>query len=556
LRWGAERVLNAGSGILALAMPGSFAFAPSYRWARKWLLQRFNAVYVMHLDRDSRTGEKTNSLFNVLQGRLVLFAVLDEADRCETYSDTMPQVKASNQIAPILEWDISTRSIDEKIQALTQGEPIQEFCTFESREPAYVFTRERDSKWAREWEVSWPLIGNKAEHGVFVSKCSGLKLSPTSLLFHVDDRVLRRRTGEVGAREGATFTYSSDKLLMNWWLGQRKPPRDEKLTPEVRKAMRGAIETDSGIASYSYRPFLNGHVLLNDEVLAALGRSPGGGTRARPEIRAAFGQGACGIAVAPNPVDLGPSLTRFASFAWSIPDNDLSARGNAMIYCDRFPAEKRTRRCWSNKVRSNISESLRQAFGVAASDQDVVFYVYALLSSQEYLSRFATQLFSRSASSAMFRVPVFRDRSKRERLVVLGKGIAECERQDLRCQLAPFLKLQWLGPEREFSLTANAEINRTAGTIQLSDAHRPKVAISGIPGDVLQLRIGGHDVVSKWLRERKQVYLRRAITAHDVQGLLSVLSRIAKQLELIAQVDKFLSKELRVENLIAPDVRK
>src|SRR4029077_20093637 len=130
-----------------------------------------------------------------------------------------------------------------------------------------------------------------------------------------------------------------EELLRRWYKGQDRPPGSGKFSSTVRAAFRDRLNSQKGESAvlYSYRPMLNLPALVSEDILRVLARAPGGGTRYRPEIVSAYkDRRTFGIAVAPSPKDLGENLERFASFCWYLPDNDLSKRGNAHVFCNYF----------------------------------------------------------------------------------------------------------------------------------------------------------------------------------------------------------------------------
>ena len=152
------------------------------------------------------------------------------------------------------------------------------------------------------------------------------------------------------------FFNNFSALFSKWWQGHEK--RAKRQNDSLRAFEPCWFKwSPSEISNYNYRPFLNGFAVIDDNCFKALKDAPGDGTRARPEIRPAFAAGAKGICLAPNPIDLGSSLTRFASFAWCLPD-DVSAR-NAMVYCSYMPDLKPAGRAgekWDSSQGANFSK--------------------------------------------------------------------------------------------------------------------------------------------------------------------------------------------------------
>lgn len=539
LRWSAKEIIDSGTGILSLVLPGAFAYAVSFKHARKWLLDSFDEIYVLILDQDLRTGQAVGqSMFEVQQGRLILFAVRAAAETAKT--DGEPTI-ASLSVHNVAEWARS-----DKETFLEAAEPkIDDFVPVNACGPEWIF--EAAATHASDpWEECWPLRASGSLTGIFISKCSAVKLAPTSLVFHTDPLILERRSRALALRSGGSWSKTPDQLREEWWRGQRKPPPANKFTDGVRAAVGAAAKIGTAIASYAFRPFMDGFILNDDLVFAELNATPGGGTRARPEIRAAFSQGAHGISVAPAPKDLGQSLTRFASFCWQLPDNDLVGRRNAMVFCDLFPEEKRGPN-WDPAVHENITSEFRSLF---TDPGDAIFYVYAVMSCQAYLDAFESRLFQLSDPENPARIPVASDPEIRNCIAKLGERAAKCETAS--GETNPIgLAISWPDGVDELAVQ-KCEVSSDAGSVKLVGSDGASVTIANVPTEVLALRISGHDVVDKWLRERTHAYLRRAFRKEDLKLLVTLLGRISQQLELLGEVSALLEGVLAGHHLVAP----
>lgn len=535
LRWSANEILASGTGIMTLLLPDALAIHATLSYARKWLIDSFDTIYVLKLDSDQRTGQATGQpIFDVMQGRLVLVAIRSSAKRD-------PAVPGE-----VLLMDLSDASRSEKEKFLTSDDlKMGGFKRVAVAGPRWQFG-EANNDPSELWMDCWPLLTLESTAGVFRSKCSAVKLAPSSMLFHTDQLILQRRSGAVSARSGSAWTNTVDKLLDDWWRGQQKPPRQAKFTDAVRGAIGQAAKNATAVRPYTFRPFVDGFVLESDEVFRALSETPGGGTRARPEIRAAFSQGACGIAVAAAPVDIGAQLTRFASFCWDLPDNDIVARGNAFIYCDKFPDEKRGSE-WDSSVKLNLSDDFLGFFQDAKA---ALFYVYGIMSCEAYLQMFEPHLYQPSDPNNPPRIPLVADVRARGRIAQLGRQAAECERPDFPAQPLS-LTTEWPDGLEELLIT-RFDIDANEGLIVLHDSEDKAIRISDIPAEVLSLRVSGHNVVDKWLRERKYAYLRRAFRQSDLELLVNLLARMKHQILLLEEVsDELVGRALRTGR---PDV--
>ncbi len=532
LRWCGGKAIESGRGILALVLPGAFARAVSFQYARTWLLNNFQNIYILEVDGDARKNDATQSIFSVLQGRLVLIATKDNIE--------------SDHLSKIYHLDISDKSLPEKITFLNSDVKLSSFVPISPSTPQWRLAPSATYP-IDLWQKGWPLTSTRLNQGIFLSKCSGVKLAPTAMLFHTQKPTLIRRSSDLGPKSAKTHIEPT-VLIERWFAGQKRPPAVSKLTPAVKVALKGAA-TANLTSPYLFRPFVHGTVLNSDKLFTALSHTSGGGVRARPEVRSAFQAGAIGIAVAPAPSDLGATLTRFACFSWSLPDNDIAARGNAMIYCDLFPergAEDTT------ILIENIDSNIKALFNFNSSPlKATIFYVYAVLSCPAYLETFEGVLYSSSDPSAPPRIPISTDIEIRQQIANLGQKIADCERPDYVAQTLPLLSINWSQSVVEFKLIRSV-YDETSEQLILTGDQSESLRFTNVPSYVIALRIAGHNVVEKWLRERQFPYLRRSFTNVDAEALKQLICRICEQVSLIEVADVLVSSIITSEKLIEP----
>ena len=536
LRWGCYKVDHDGQGIIACILPSSFLQSKSYVFARKWIFRNFSNVWVIELDKDARTGTRTSNVFRTLQGRCMMFCTKTTGEQEKTirYASITDKTRTEK-----LAWFSSMSA------SIQQGGEISNIFSRVTPSDNYSFKPAAQYN-AQQYDTFWNLIQCNSNSGIFERHVSGVKLGMTAALTHLDRGQLSRRTRDIADLD---MTYTD--LRENWFKGQAKPPPERNLSGEIRGLIRKAsADMGENIKRYSFRPFINAYVLLHEETLQKAGRSGGGGARYRPELLASFSQNANpGIAIAPSPVDLSDKLQRFASFFWNLPDNELCTRGNARVFCATFPEHKPVGKGkWDNANRNNISPSLENALRSEGIDSDtvgmdVVFYVYAILSSDAYLDTFEGVLYSNSIRP---KIPIFKNPTF-DRLASLGKAIAKCEEETRpdpmrACDALPKNGLQL--KECEFDLLT--------GTITLLDYNSKRYTISGFDGACLQHSISGYGVFKEYIKRCKWPYLNRFFTNDDVLKLYSLNDALLKQFRLIDRVNHLIKSALDKHELITP----
>lgn len=532
LRWGCDRIVNSPVGIIAVLIPWSFADRPSFTYARKWLVGNFHKLWTLDIDEDSRTGVKTSSLFRSQQGRTLLVGIRDGR-------------KGQPSQGEVLHGSIAHLSREDKLVELNRERSEKDYASLFVRldlhADSFAF-RPRKPFDKAAYAHFWPLCptgrGTQLDSRfMFLRHCSGIKLAPSGLFVHVDKDVLLRR-----CRDVANTDRPVDILRKEWFSGQDKPPQKDKFTPSLRDEIGRAVESsEPPIRRYAYRPFLNVYALLSQSVLRAAGEARGKGTRARPEVLAAFAsEDALGIAVAPAPEDIGTVLHPFASFCWFPPDNDLCRRQNAHVFCARFP-EYRRRAGWNSVPTGNINETLLARIGRFSPeepDKAIVYYTYAILSSDAFLNMFEGALFT--VAGTWPRIPICGDKELFCSLAERGKALAMLERED--CDLEVPEHIMEFDPrfDQPFKLK-KYDIDNDQSRLVLSgedkDGGKVDLYVGPLRRGLVSLQISGYSVVSQWLKFHSYRYTRAEFTKEQYVKLLRLLARLERRMQIIDDLD-------------------
>lgn len=533
LRWGCKKLLDSQNhSVLAFVVPLSFLEAESYRYARKYLCEHFSDIWAVAVDADARTGARSDSLFNTLQGRAVIILT-------KKYGDTLPVTKIhycdyshcmriekehllNSDIADIVSL-FEEYNIDKDIVAFS---PVMPFNT-------------------KMYKKFWPISDENGQNAIFVNHCSGIKLAPTAIFTHIKVSMLKRRSKEIAA--------NNIDETMTWFSGQDKPPKEEKVIA-LKNALNDCGDTSTmdqtlstNIRPYSFRPFLTSNVLLWQNLLMKYSRIGGGGTRLRPEIIKAYSnQNTIGFAMAHAPKDLNPTLSQFVSFCWYYPDNDMCTRGNSHIYMNQYPNQQ-------GEMTSNISPQIIDAVtsmtGITETEaaKEMVFYVYGILCSQVYLDDFEGALFTVNQSDKRARVPIVSDRDIFLEIAKNGREIAELEKIDFE----PTNELKFDYESLMLSIPANFHLKNVTHPFDpdkevliLTDG--TKTIEVPCPISLQRLNISGYDVIKAvWLKFNSYDFTHCEFDKTDMRRLLNFLNTLAIREKYIKTIDELVAPILK-----------
>lgn len=546
LRWGCEKLANSRChSVLAFIVPLSFLEAESYKYARKYLVERFSHIWAVAIDSDARTGIRGDSLFNTLQGRAVILLT-------QKYDDNTG-IKEINYI------DMTKKGRNEKITALEADVHtiMTLFETFPVSDSMYSFMPSRPFN-QELYSMFWP-ISNDSGKSVFLNQCSGAKMAPTALLTHVKQPMLKRRSREIA-------TGGIDRA--NEWIGrQDKPVADEKIIA-FQKALNSVnrqqldVVLNDNICPCSFRPFVNSNAFLWDTVFEYQSGVGGGGARIRPEIKAVYEQtDTIGFALAHAPKDLNESLGQFVSFCWYFPDNDLCRRGNGHIYLNQYIRDPRTNEVINN-VQEEIVVHLISLTGLNAREcaRKMVFYSYAIFCSQVYLDEFYGALYVVNQSESRARIPIVANRDVFLKLAELGEQLANLEKNGATVE--NLLGLDYAALIDQLPAGFQLEHSRASSRNPYDEEHELFILRSensdaeiGIycPVAIQKFTVAGYNVIKDcWLKFHSYRFTHCEFTRADFKELLDLFNKIAQQMQYVSEVDDIMHGIINKEISLLP----
>lgn len=529
LRWCLYKAEVSRPSVFALVLPSTFAQNESFLQARKYLMNHVSEMWVLDFDVDNRAGHNAENLFNTLQGRLLLVGTLRELN----FSHPIVHYKGI--------YNLSKR---EKREYFESEVKLEDWETIKlNKRFTLKPTRDVDEElYAQFWHLK-----SEDEPSIFLRDCSGLKLAPTHLLVHFSKGQLKRRSKFI-----ADINNGYEQIKDRWYKGQTKPPAQKKLTPEVRIALGNS---KMRIVDYSYRPFLTACLILDNQLMDALRNTAGGGMRERPEVQAAYtDEDVFGFAVAPAPADICPEIKKFSSFCWNIPDNDLATRGNAHIFCNKFPQYKSGKN-WSrasiNNVNLKLINALVKATGYTSSDlvNKVVYYAYAALNSDFYMKAFEAKLHTVAGEWAA--IPFTAEKVFFDSLVEIGMAMSHLEKKDYKVAKTVLDGIFAKDYDQYFHENEMHSYKIENGSIFMLGAQGQTIIKIDVDDSILNFEVSGYSIVREWLKYHSYAYYRKSCNLDDLHDLQNLIGKIHEYKKLVLQDDMVVRRILSSE-LIKP----
>jgi len=179
----------------------------------------------------------------------------------------------------------------------------------------------------------------------------------------------------------------------------------------------------------------------------------------------------------------------------------------------------------SKERKANVSEkiysALSETYKTKPNPEDIFYYIYAVLYSNIYRTEYAEFL-----KTDFPRVPFTKDKRLFKKLAEYGKRLV-----DLHLMQSPELD----SPVAKFQGTGDKRIEKIKYDKKLSCVYINKHQyFEGIQENIWQYRIGGYQVLSKWLKDRKG----KVLSLNNVKHYCKITTAIQNTIFIQKNIDE------------------
>ncbi len=499
IRFAHWKITNDGKGIIGMITNNSYLSGLIHRGMRKKLLDSFDDIYILNLHGNSRIGEKApdgskdENVFDIQQGVSVVLLIKKEKGKgCKVFYQDVYGLR------------------EDKYGYLNNNDVRKtKWIRLKPVEPHYFFV-EKDFSLQAQYDKFIPISE------IFDECSEGIKTHRDHFVVgFTRDEVRQRMRIFTGNLPDDLVTQSLDlKETADFDLGS------------ARKAIR---ETDwkEHISTYSYRPFdarqiaymhdlierdrieIMQHILNRENLVLSLTR------RLRdPDWRH----------VLVNQYITDKTLLSSRDNCYCFPlylykgkgKPEKHAFGSAMLLFEP-EAEYNVRK---PNLSAEFIESLSIAYKKTPSPEEIFYYIYSVLYSETYRTKYAEFL-----KIDFPRVPFSRDYKLFKKMSEHGRSLVNLH----------LLKSQELDkPIARFQVEGNNRVEKpkydNSGRVYINKEQY----FEGISGDAWNYQIGGYQVCDKWLKDRKD----RILTLDEIQTYCKTVTAIQKTLEIQKAIDE------------------
>ncbi len=475
LRFAQWKIHKAGKGIVGMITNHGYLDNPTFRGMRQSLMNTFDEIYVLDLHGNTKKketspdGSKDENVFDIQQGTAIILMVkgIDTTEKRVSHHELfgLRQIK--------YDWLDNNQFQAKTYKELSPGSPF------------YLF---RPEVTGNEHYLKW-----KSLPEIFPVNSVGIVTARDGLTIQDTPNQVRKTVHHFASLDPETARVACQ-------LG--KDARDWKVE-YAQKDLKDSGLNDANIKPILYRPFDTRYTYYT-------GKSRGFHCMPRNEVMRHMLEENVGI-ISVRQVAEGVFNHAFISNTIVESRITLSNKGIGYLFpLYLYPDEHREDLFASEEREYNISKELLERFAKQWQQfqpEQLFYYVYAILHSNQYRQRFAQYL-----RMDFPRIPFTDDYDLFSKLAEMGKELADIHLLRGPLLNPPLARYQGSGSNDMVEFIQYDEDN---GTVHIN----PDKYFEGITPEIWNYHIGGYQVLHKYLKDRKgkslaePIHYSRMVTA-------------------------------------------
>lgn len=501
LRFAQWKIHKAGKGVVGMITNHSYLDNPTFRGMRQSLMHTFDEIHILNLHGNSLKkettpeGGKDENVFDIRQGVAICLMI-----------KTKPGKVDKTKLTYVDQWGLRQEKYNwlEKHE-LKNSKPK----SIEPKSPWYFFIP-RDTESIQQF-LDWPSIS---------------KIFPVNI------------SGIVTARDRFAIDFDNENLLRKVRMFQNLKMDDETIAQaldlkenyqwkisEQRKQFSKEKDLQNFIKRILYRPFDYRFIFYHDNIVF----------RTRKEVMKHMLHDNKGLILGKRFETSGEWEHVFISDAL-IQHHSMSLKEvNYIFPLYLYPTEQEKRKILGTSMmlfepeeeydvkRPNIAPELfkilTKVYGSQPRPDNVFYYIYAVLYSNTYRTKYAEFL-----KIGFPRIPFTAEKKLFLELAVLGERLAHIHLLKSSELDPPIAKYQGAGSDKVEKPVYNEKEQRVYIN---GDKY-----FEGVPPEVWNYQVGGYQVCHKYLKDRK------GRTMDDPRHYVRIVTALAKTIEIQKEIDE------------------
>jgi predicted helicase len=499
-----------GYGIIGFITNHSYLNGLIHRGMREELLKYFDTLYIMDLHGNSLLKETTpegnvdQNVFDIQQGVAILIAVREKSEP-DYFSTAYKSRDGVKEMAKVLYYDVWGRREDKYKFLESASLDNINWIEVKPTEPNYFFAPKNldyEDEYNKELSIN----------DIFPVYAAGVKTRRDNVCVDYDRETLLNRFCDI------SINTNLEELKEKYNIKDTEYWNLEKAKLDIKQD-----EIESKLLLYAYRPFDNRWVYYNHKIIERgdsrkelMGHLLKGNNIAllscRQQVEPGFYHIFCSEILTEHcTVSL---KSREATYVFPLYTYPNTENDQTNLFIERTP-----------NLSPTFLKTIKEKLGKIPTPEEIFYYAYAIFHSPTYRTRYAEFL-----KIDFPRLPLTSNQKLFHELAIKGEELVNLHLMKSDKLNTLITTYQTIGNNQVTEVTYNSELQRVYINKQSY--------FTDIPPHIWEFKIGGYQVLDKWLKDRKNA--NRKLSVEEINHYQKIVIALTDTLRLMQEIDKII----------------
>jgi predicted helicase len=499
-----------GYGIIGFITNHSYLNGLIHRGMREELLKYFDTLYIMDLHGNSLLKETTpegnvdQNVFDIQQGVAILIAVREKSEP-DYFSTAYKSRDGVKEMAKVLYYDVWGRREDKYKFLESASLDNINWIEVKPTEPNYFFAPKNldyEDEYNKELSIN----------DIFPVYAAGVKTRRDNVCVDYDRETLLNRFCDI------SINTNLEELKEKYNIKDTEYWNLEKAKLDIKQD-----EIESKLLLYAYRPFDNRWVYYNHKIIERgdsrkelMGHLLKGNNIAllscRQQVEPGFYHIFCSEILTEHcTVSL---KSREATYVFPLYTYPNTENDQTNLFIERTP-----------NLSPTFLKTIKEKLGKIPTPEKIFYYAYAIFHSPTYRTRYAEFL-----KIDFPRLPLTSNQKLFHELAIKGEELVNLHLMKSDKLNNLITTYQTIGDNQVTEVTYNSELQRVYINKQSY--------FTDIPPHIWEFKIGGYQVLDKWLKDRKNA--NRKLSVEEINHYQKIVIALTDTLRLMQEIDKII----------------
>ena len=499
-----------GYGIIGFITNHSYLNGLIHRGMREELLKYFDTLYIMDLHGNSLLKETTpegnvdQNVFDIQQGVAILIAVREKSEP-DYFSTAYKSRDGVKEMAKVLYYDVWGRREDKYKFLESASLDNINWIEVKPTEPNYFFAPKNldyEDEYNKELSIN----------DIFPVYAAGVKTRRDNVCVDYDRETLLNRFCDI------SINTNLEELKEKYNIKDTEYWNLEKAKLDIKQD-----EIESKLLLYAYRPFDNRWVYYNHKIIERgdsrkelMGHLLKGNNIAllscRQQVEPGFYHIFCSEILTEHcTVSL---KSREATYVFPLYTYPNTENDQTNLFIERTP-----------NLSPTFLKTIKEKLGKIPTPEKIFYYAYAIFHSPTYRTRYAEFL-----KIDFPRLPLTSNQKLFHELAIKGEELVNLHLMKSDKLNTLITTYQTIGDNQVSEVTYNSELQRVYINKQSY--------FTDIPPHIWEFKIGGYQVLDKWLKDRKNA--NRKLSVEEINHYQKIVIALTDTLRLMQEIDKII----------------